>query len=44
MRKDVKINGKKHTIKVREEYAPKQKVVPSKVKYNRKTLKAGRSQ
>jgi hypothetical protein len=35
MKKDIKINGKKHTIKTRENYAPKERVVQSKKKYNR---------
>lgn len=36
MIKKIKINGKEHTIKVRERYAPKEQVIPNKKKYNRK--------
>ena len=35
MKKEVKINGKKYTIKTRETYAPKERVVSSKKQYNR---------
>jgi hypothetical protein len=35
MKKKIKINGKEHTIKTRESYAPKERVVQSKKKYNR---------
>lgn len=36
MKKFIKINGKRLTIKVREPYAKKEKVVQSKKIYNRK--------
>ena len=36
MKKRIKINGKGFTIKVREPYAKKEKVVQSKKVYNRK--------
>ena len=39
MKKQVKINGKGFTIKVREPYAQKEKVVQSKKIYNRKKIK-----
>ena len=39
MRKIVKINGKEITIKIREKFAPKEKVKPSKKVYNRKQNK-----
>jgi hypothetical protein len=39
MRKEIKLNGKKHVIKTREVYAPKERVVESKKKYNRNAEK-----
>jgi hypothetical protein len=39
MRKNIKINGKEITLKIREPFAPLQKVKPSKKVYNRKKNK-----
>ena len=39
MKKYVKINNKAVVIKTREKYAPKEKVVKMKTKYNRKKEK-----
>lgn len=39
MRKIVKINGKRITIKIREKFAPKEQVKQSKKVYNRKKNK-----
>jgi len=39
MKKYYKLNGQDHVAKTREKYAPKEKVVKSKKKYNRKVLK-----
>jgi hypothetical protein len=35
MKKDITINGRKHTIKTREQYAPVERVVSSKKQYKR---------
>lgn len=35
MKKDITINGRKHTIKIREEHAPVERVIPTKKQYNR---------